>query len=87
MRYRISRSPLENVVFNHDPHKNDEALFEVIIWRGPFNFDTTKEEKETITFPFTEEGLEDVIKWLDDKYNEKKSFWEDGMSLFPKRRG
>lgn len=56
MHFRIARNPAENVVFNHDPHKNDNAMFDVTIWRGPFNYDTTRQKKTTVQFPFTEDG-------------------------------
>ena len=56
MHFRLARNPLENVVFNHDPHKNDEALFDVTIWRGPYNYDKTRQKKTTAQFPFTEDG-------------------------------
>lgn len=56
MHFRMERSPLENVVFNHDPHKNDEALFAVTVWRGPFNYDTTRQKKITAQFPLRRRG-------------------------------
>lgn len=78
MKYRIARDPMENVFYNHDPHKNDDAVFKVEIWRGPFNYDTTEEEKETATFPFTDEELKHVIEWLNEKYEERADFWALG---------
>lgn len=85
MRYYMARNPLKKVVYDSDPHKNDEALFDVVVWRGPMNFETTKEEKISTTFPFTEEGLEQAIEWLDENYNSKVDFWEKGMHLLPEK--
>lgn len=85
MRYSMARNPLKNVVYDHDPHKNDEALMEVTVWRGPLNSETTKEEKTTTTFPFTEEGRAEAINWLNERYSEKVDFWAQGTSIFPKK--
>ena len=84
MHFRMERSPLENVVFNHDPHKNDEALFAVTVWRGPFNYDTTRQKKITAQFPFTEEGRIQAVQWLNERYNEKIDYWAEGIPLFPR---
>ena len=84
MHFRMERNPLENVVFNHDPHKNDEALFNVIVWRGPFNYDTTTHKKTTSQFPFTEEGRIEAVEWLNERYAERTDYWAEGIPLFPR---
>ena len=65
--YRIARNPLKNVFFDNDPHKNDDATFEVIVWGGSNNLATTKEEKITGNFPFTPEGRLAAISWLNEQ--------------------
>lgn len=84
MHFRLARNPLENVVFNHDPHKNDEALFDVTIWRGPYNYDKTRQKKTTAQFPFTEDGRLAAVQWLNERYDERVDYWADGIHLFPK---
>ena len=84
MHFRMARNPLENVVFNHDPHKNDEALFDVTIWRGPYNYDKTRQKKTTAHFPFTEDGRLAAVQWLNERYDERVDYWADGIPLFPK---
>ena len=84
MHFRLARNPLENVVFNHDPHKNDEALFDVTIWRGPYNYDKTRQKKTTAQFPFTEDGRLAAVQWLNERYDERVDYWADGIPLFPK---
>ena len=84
MHFRLARNPLENVVFNHDPHKNDEALFVVTIWRGPYNYDKTRQKKTTAQFPFTEDGRLAAVQWLNERYDERVDYWADGIPLFPK---
>ena len=62
MHFRLARNPLENVVFNHDPHKNDEALFDVTIWRGPYNYDKTRQKKfGAMLGDFVEVGCNSVL--------------------------
>lgn len=63
--YRIARNPLKNVFFDNDPHKNDEATFEVTVWEGMENFAATQSEKVTQQFPFTPEGRIALVAWLD----------------------
>lgn len=75
MRYRIARNPMERVFGKKE--KGDAEL-EVIIWRGPFAFDTTKEEKETKMFPFSEEGKNAAVAWINQKYEEKPDEWAKG---------
>ena len=75
MRYRIARNPLERVF---GKKVEGEASIEVIIWRGPFCFDTTQEEKITKEFPFTDEGLKEAVDWLNTEYDNKKDIWELG---------
>lgn len=84
MHFRLARNPLENVVFNHDPHKNDGALFDVTIWRGPYNYDKTRQKKTTAQFPFTEDGRLAAVQWLNERYDERVDYWADGIPLFPK---
>ena len=44
MRYRIARNPLERVFGKKE---KGEATLETTVWKGPFAFDTTTEEKIT----------------------------------------
>lgn len=46
--------------------KGDEI--EAFIWPGPFCFGMTKEEKESECFPFSDAGMESVLKWLEEKH-------------------
>lgn len=83
MHFRMARNPLENVVFNHDPHKNDDAKLDVTIWRGPYNYDKTRQKKTTVQFPFTEEGRIEAVQWLNERYDERVDYWAEGIPLFP----
>ncbi|MDD5936315.1 MAG: GNAT family acetyltransferase [Clostridiales bacterium] len=62
MRYRIYKAEHEK----EDGEK--EALLSVTVWKGPYAFDHTKEEKIVKEFPFTEEGQKEAVNWLNDEY-------------------
>jgi hypothetical protein len=75
MRYRIARTPMERVFGKKD---KGEATLEAVVWKGPFSYDATKEEKISVEFPFTEEGRIQVVKWLNEQYEGSVSMWDDG---------
>lgn len=55
----------------------EEDAFSVTVWRGPYNYDTTPEEKKTTCrFPFTPEGKRQVVDWLNAQWESRKSEWE-----------
>lgn len=72
VNYRIGRNPLKNVFFDNDPHKNDNATFEVIVWRGNNNLETTTQEKSIQNFPFTPEGRLEAIAWINDRCEKER---------------
>lgn len=41
--------------------EEEQDFFRLYIWQGPYCFDATKEEKEISIYPFTEEGMEEII--------------------------
>lgn len=77
MRFRLARDPMEDV-FLTPPDKKGEAQFEAIIWPEPFCFEATPdEEKTTAYFPFTDEGKEAMIQWLNEQYVEQLARWDE----------
>lgn len=67
MRYLIRRDSL--------PEEND--VFSVTVWRGPYNYNTTpEEEKTTCCFPFTPEGKQQVVDWLNAQWESRRGEWE-----------
>lgn len=66
MRYRIS--------------KDGDALC-VAIWRGPYAYDVTEEEKFTAKFPFSEEGLLAACACINDVEEEKRAYFDDAKTL------
>lgn len=76
MRFRIARDPMKDVALA-PPDKKGDALFEVIIWPEPFSFEATGEDQKTSRkFPFTVEGKEEMIAWLNEQYESRLEEWE-----------
>lgn len=76
MRFRIARDPMEDVSLKSADEKGD-AKFQIIIWPEPMSFEATPEEdKQMAEFPFTVEGKEEMIKWLNEQYREQFDKWE-----------
>lgn len=56
-----------------DDAEND--IFRAIVWPGPYNFATTPdEEKLSTAFPFTEEGKQQVVDWLNEQWASRKQW-------------
>jgi hypothetical protein len=62
MRYRLIMLP-------KGKKENEEDLLEVCVWPEPFAEAFTEEEKKSYnTFPFTEEGKEEAVKWINEQH-------------------
>ena len=48
---------------------DDGPVFLVTTWPGPYNYDSTPDEKKkTATFPFSNEALKEVADYLNEIY-------------------
>ena len=58
----------------------DDAEFEAFTFPEPYNFEHTAESKKTRkTFPYSEEGLDQIHLWLNEQYEERKEYWTAAM--------
>lgn len=65
MRYRLEKTG----------EKPEEKIL-VYIWPEPLCFEKTEAEKKVKKeFAFSEEGKEQIVQWLNQKYQEKKKNW------------
>lgn len=58
--------------------RSDESkeTFSVFVYPEPWSFDKTpEEEKQSASFPMTEEGMDAAIKWLFEMYESQKETW------------
>lgn len=52
--------------------------FFVYIYPEPWSYENTPdEEKQSSSFPLTDEGMDDAINWLFDIYEQQKEKWMD----------
>lgn len=65
MRYLIKK----------DKDDADNDVFCVTVWPGPYNFETTPDDLKISTlFPFTVEGKQQVVDWLNDQWSSRKEW-------------
>ena len=75
MRFRLARDPMVNVYGKSKEVKEDGKLI-AIIWPGPKAFTYIDEEDKTSAeFPYTVEGKEAAIQWLNEQYEQQKDRW------------
>ena len=66
MRYLIQKAQDED----------ESDIFRVTIWPGPYNFASTADDlKSSATFPFTPEGKEQVVSWLNEQWSARRTEW------------
>lgn len=76
MRFRLSRDPMEDC-FLTPPDKKGDAVFLAMVWPEPYCFEATPDEQKTSKeFPFTTEGKEEMIAWLNEQYESRFEEWE-----------
>ncbi|MEE1087094.1 MAG: hypothetical protein U0L05_08050 [Schaedlerella sp.] len=55
---------------------DDKTSFSVYIYPDPWSFEKTPDkEKESSSFPMTEEGMEQAIEWLFQMYKNQLDKW------------
>ncbi len=70
LRYRVAREPLENVRYT-PPEKRGEAVLLASVWPEPYGYGATDESLiRNHEFPFSREGLEEAVKWLQEQVGE-----------------
>lgn len=76
MRFRLARNPMEDVALKPQDQKG-AAVFEAVVWPEPFCYEVTPDEKKvTAAFPFSMEGKEQMIAWLNEQYETRYDEWE-----------
>lgn len=66
MRFLIKRE---------QPEEKD-AIFHAWVWPGPCIFDLTDDGKKMdFTAPFSEEGKQSVVDWINDQYEKHGDLW------------
>lgn len=56
--------------------EDETDVFRVHIWPGPYNFATTDDALKTMAvFPFTPEGKQKVVDFLNEQWASRKNGW------------
>ena len=75
MLFRVARQPLENVHFT-PPDKRGEATLHVTIWPEPDSYRSAPKEARTERdFPVTEEGLQEIVAYLNEYHDAHRNLW------------
>ena len=45
---------------------NEEEKFLLTVWEGPECYDVTKSEKKVSKYPFSDAGMEEIVKYLNE---------------------
>ena len=54
-----------------------------MIYPEPYCFEKTpEEEKQAKEFPFTNEGFDEAVAWMNQEYEEQKERWEKAAKGF-----
>ena len=46
--------------------ENEEEKFLLTVWEGPECYDVTKSEKKVSKYPFSDAGMEEIVKYLNE---------------------
>lgn len=75
MRYRLKKETEELPGETEDAPPVKQDYFLCHIWPGPYNFAATPDdEKKSATFPFTSEGKQAAVDWMNEQWNSRKKW-------------
>lgn len=70
MRYRLEKV-----------EEDENVQLQAVIWDAPYSYAVTAEEKkEYQRFPFSEEGICQVVDWLNEKWQEQEERWRNAKN-------
>lgn len=76
MRFLFHRV-LEPLPESTEEERTEKEGLEVVVWGEPFSYEATNEKEKTKKqFPFSEEGRQAAIAWLEEQYEGRKEEWK-----------
>lgn len=70
MRYLLKKDTEEIPSDNPDTPAETKTIFRCYVWPGPYNFASTPDaQKKTASFPFTLEGKQAAVDWMNDQWS------------------
>ena len=77
MRYRLAADPFKRLKPMEPP---DGLQLLATVWPEPWSYAASKEEeRQSMEFPFSEEGLADAVKWFNDTYTAQQERWKEAL--------
>lgn len=75
MRYLLKKDTEEVPSDNPDTPAETKNIFRCYIWPGPYSFAATPDElKTTAAFPFTAEGKQQAVDWMNEQWSLRESW-------------
>ncbi len=63
-------------LIRREQHEDQDAVFHAWVWPGPLIFDLTEDDKKTdFTAPFSDEGKQEVVDWINEQYLTHGELW------------
>ena len=57
--------------------EEDKDEIEAVIWPEPWNYQQTEEDKkERMRFPFTKQGIDQAVEWMNERYHKEPEKWK-----------
>lgn len=59
----------------------EDDTITAFVYPEPYNFENTQDDKkESEKFPYTTEGVDQCVEWLNKKYEQDKEKWDSAFS-------
>lgn len=59
----------------------EEDVIKVTIWPEPLNMLRTPERlRDSIEVPLTDEGVEQAVNWINERYESRREYWLENLS-------
>ena len=63
-------------LIRREQQEDQTDIFHAWVWPGPFIFDLTDEEKKSdFTAPFSDNGKQEVVDWINEQYLNHSELW------------
>lgn len=82
MRYRLEKVEADEAETDEAKAGKAEGAegaesLRAIIWEGPYSYEVVAaEQKESLEFPFSEEGICEAVEWMNRKWQEQPDRWK-----------
>lgn len=74
MRYRLQKKA-----------KEEGECLEAVTYPEPYSYEVTADEEKTFReFPFTQDGFDEAVAWLNEEYEGQKERWGSGFRTLRK---